>query len=229
MPVHSRFLLSIKRVLGLVLPLWWSPSGNDRAKDHERGYKDGEKQHYEKRCEGGTLGRAPQLVQFFPLGSGAAATGSSQLSIAAAGEPCGRHIEDTSQYEPRIPQHQVPEEPFPRRWVIDDPRHVQAIRDQAEAAIQAEADTANPGSSQHQPMDPAVLPGARQRQRQQAAADLEDAGGQVGDEPHLCWLLSPSDHILTVGFTPIRLLSLTHPLLELEYPQIDSIPCPRSP
>ena len=26
MPVHSRFLLSIKRVLGLVLPLWCSPS-----------------------------------------------------------------------------------------------------------------------------------------------------------------------------------------------------------
>src|SRR5258707_2467444 len=129
-------------------------------------------------------GRAPGLARLFPLGPSAAAMGASQLSIAAAGEPCGRHIEDTSQYEPRIPQHQVPEEPFPRRWVIDDPRHVQDIRDQAEATIQAEADTANPGGSQHHPMDPAVLPGAHEGERQQTTADLEDAGGQVGDEPH---------------------------------------------
>ena len=61
--------------------------------------------------------------------------GGSNVSIAALGEPCGRDKEGTSQYEPRVPQHQVPEEPFPRGWVIDNSRHVQDIRDQAEAAI----------------------------------------------------------------------------------------------
>jgi hypothetical protein len=128
-------------------------------------------------------GRAPRLARLVPSGYGAAATGGSQLSIAAAGEPRGRHIEATPQHEPRIPQHQVPEEPFPRRGVSDDPRHVENIRDEVETTIQAEADAANPGGSQQQPMEPAVLPGAHEGERQQTTADLEDAGSRVDDEP----------------------------------------------
>src|SRR5258708_24730395 len=91
-------------------------------------------------------GRAPRLARLFPLGPSAAAMGGSQLSIAAAGEPCGPPIEDTSQYQPRLPQHQGPKEPFPRRWGIDDPPHVQDIRDPAPAPIHAEAATPPPAA-----------------------------------------------------------------------------------